>query len=146
MKKIFIACPISKYIKGNSFTDDKFKDFTEQLYNTCKTYSQDVFLALKREEYGKKLMRESCVKLDLDEMKNTELVIAIPDDSKGTAVELGWASYMNLDIILILDKNKQYTPLISGLNDITKTKIIWYDGDLNKVILKRIEKAIKECV
>ena len=144
MRKIFIACPMSKYIDKGKFTNKNFKIFIETLYSICQEYAQEVFLALQREEYGKKLMKDTCTELDFEEMKTADLVVAIPEDSKGTAVELGWASCMEIKILLILDRNQRYTPLISGLNDITNTKIIWYDKKLDKNVLDNIEKLIKK--
>lgn len=146
MKKIFIACPISKYIDKDEFTNNNFKFFIEKLYNICPKYVPEVFLALKREEYGKKLMKDTCTELDFEEMKTTDLVIAIPEDSKGTAVELGWASSMKIKTIIILDRSQRYTPLISGLNNITKTEIVWYDKEINEDVLIEVEKLIqKKC-
>lgn len=146
MKKIFIACPISKYIDKDEFTNNNFKFFIEKLYNICQKYVPKVFLALKREEYGKKLMKDTCTELDFEEMKTTDLVIAIPEDSKGTAVELGWASSMKIKTIIILDRSQRYTPLISGLNNITKTEIVWYDKEINEDVLIEVEKLIqKKC-
>ena len=146
MKKIFIACPISKYIDKDEFTNNNFKFFIEKLYNICQKYVPEVFLALKREEYGKKLMKDTCTELDFEEMKTTDLVIAIPEDSKGTAVELGWSSSMKIKTIIILDRSQRYTPLISGLNNITKTEIVWYDKEINEDVLIEVEKLIqKKC-
>ena len=146
MKKIFIACPISKYIDKDEFTNNNFKFFIEKLYNICQKYVPEVFLALKREEYGKKLMKDTCTELDFEEMKTTDLLIAIPEDSKGTAVELGWASSMKIKTIIILDRSQRYTPLISGLNNITKTEIVWYDKEINEDVLIEVEKLIqKKC-
>lgn len=142
MKKIFIACPVSKYISKNQFVNNDFKIFIESLYKICEKFTLEVFLALKREEYGKKLMRETCTELDFEEMKSADLVVAIPEDSKGAAVELGWASYMKKEIILLLDKNQYYTPLISGLNNITNTSIVWYDKTLDNEVLSKLDKAI----
>lgn len=143
MGKIFIGCPITKYIKDNSFTDECFKSFINALYNLCTNYADEVFLALKREQYGKRLMTETCTELDYEEMKNANLVIAIPEDSKGTAVELGWASILGKQIILILNKERRYTPLISGLGDITNTQIIWYDKNLDAEVLNSILNMIE---
>lgn len=143
MEKIFIACPISKYIDGNNFIDYDFKIFIEKLYDVCQKYVPKVFLALRREEYGKKLMKDTCTVLDFEEMKTTDLVIAIPEDSKGTAVELGWASCMKKNILILLDKTQRYTPLISGLKDITDTEIIWYNGELNEKIISDVESMIR---
>lgn len=144
MKKIFIGCPISKYIDGDKFIDDDFRFFIEKLYNVCQRYTTEVFLALRREEYGKKMMKDTCTVLDFEEMKTSDLVVAIPEDSKGTAVELGWASCMKKKIILLLDRNQRYTPLISGLKDITETEIIWYDGKLNEVVLSDVDSMVQK--
>lgn len=144
MKKIFIACPITKYIEENRFTDERLKLFTERLYCLCREYADEVFMALKREQYGKKLMLDSYTVLDYKEMEMADIVIAIPEDSKGTAVELGWASVMKKSIILLLDRGYRYTPLISGLGDITDTTIIWYDEFLNDEVLTQVSIALKQ--
>lgn len=143
MKKIFIACPISKYLDGDRFINDDFKYFIEGMYTVCQKFASEVFLALRREEYGKKRMTDTCTALDFDEMKTSDLVVAIPEDSKGTAVELGWASGMQKKILLLLDQNQKYTPLISGLGDITDTEIIWYEGKLNETVLSDVDSAIQ---
>ncbi len=89
-------------------------------------------------------MKDTCTELDFEEMKTTDLVVAIPEDSKGTAVELGWASCMKIKILLLLDSNQRYTPLISGLKDITDVETIWYDGNLNRDVLTNIDNMIKK--
>ena len=142
MEKIFIACPISKYLNNQEFINDELKMFIENLYDICNKYANKVFLALRREEYGKKLMKDICTKLDFEEMKTTNMIVAIPEDSKGTGVELGWASCMNKKIILILDCNQRYTPLITGLNDITDTEIVWYNKILDKTILNKVNNNL----
>lgn len=118
MKKIFIACPISKYLDGNSLNEG-FERFIKNVYNTCKLYTNNVFMALYREKYGKNRMKDDiCTPLDYEEMKDTDIVIAIPEDSQGVAIELGWASAMNKKIMLIMDKEGNYSPLINALDTI----------------------------
>ena len=144
MKKIFIACPMTKYIEKDRFTDDNFKEFMEGLYRLCKEYTDDVFMALEREQYGKKQMSDICTQLDYREMEMADIVVAIPEDSKGTAVELGWASVMKKSIILVLDRNQRYTPLITGIGDITVTIPIEYDRYLNDEVLNRVSDALMQ--
>ena len=143
MEKIFIACPISKYIDGEKFINNDFKIFIEALYNICQKHAPKVFLALRREEYGKKLMKDTCTELDFKEMLTTDLLVAIPEDSKGTAVEIGWASYMGKKILLILNKHQKYTPLISGLKDIADVETIWYNGELDNEVLSKVDSMIQ---
>ena len=142
MKKIFIACPFSKYLNGDEFTDERFKTFIKNVYNLCLEYTPNVFLALEREEYGKKLMTDICTIFDFEEMKSSDFVIAIPDDSMGVAVELGWASVLKKQTLLILDDNQRYTPLISGMGDITNTTIIRYDKRLDERIFIKIKEIL----
>lgn len=142
MKKIFIACPFIKFVKGSEFTDKKFKKFTENLYDLCSKYADDVFLALKREDYGKKPLEHYTCSMDFDEVKKSDLIIAIPDDSMGVAVELGWMSALGKIIILVMEKNKGYTPLVKNINKITPGKVILFEKE-EKEALNEIEETLK---
>lgn len=134
MNKIFISCPFNKYIKETVFVDPAFRQFTEELYEICLKFTPEVFLALKREAYGSKPLQVYSCSLDLDEIKNADLVIAIPDDSMGVAVELGWASAMGKNILLILNKEQDYSPLVLNINAITPGKVIWYEGEESSLL------------
>lgn len=134
MKKIFIACPFIKYIEGNNFINDNFKKFTEDLYLLCSQYASEVFLALKREDYGENPMKSYSCAMDLEEAENADLVIAIPDDSMGVAVELGWVSAMQKTVILILNEKQTYTPLICNINQITPGQVIFYKEEENETL------------
>lgn len=142
MNKIFIACPFIKFIKGTDFINNDFRQFSEELYDLCAKYASEVFLALKREDYGAKPLQSYSCSMDLDEAKSAELFIAIPDDSMGVAVELGWMSAMQKPVILVLDKNQTYTPLIYNINKITPGKVIFYENE-EKNSLHDIKKALE---
>ena len=144
MRKIFIACAFSKYLNGTVFTDGEYADFLSQLYRLCQRYAPEVFLAVEREQYGKNLMKDYCTALDYEEMKTADLVVAIPDDSKGVAVELGWASWMQKRLFLLLNRHQRYTPLVYGLGDITETTILSYEGNLDETILSRLAAVLSE--
>ncbi len=148
MYKIFLACPISKYLDGNEFTDNNFRTFITDVYDLCKRYSDNVFFSLKREDFGKERMEDDvCTPLDYVGIKECDLVIAIPEDSMGVAVELGWASASNKDIILVLDDNYSYSPLVKALGTVTSCDIIDLKENLGyystrKKILNRIEQRL----
>ena len=70
-KKIFIACPISKYLIADGICKD-FEIFIKDIYEFCQGISSITFLALDREEYGKKKMYGSdCTTADFNEIQNT---------------------------------------------------------------------------
>ena len=142
MNKIFIACPFIKFINGTDFINNDFRQFTEDLYDLCAKYASKVFLALKTEDYGAKPLQSYSCSMDLDEAKSADLVIAIPDDSMGVAVELGWMSVMQKPVILVLNKNQTYTPLIYNINKITPGKVIFYENE-EKKSLPDIKKVLE---
>ena len=125
MNKIFIACPFIKFINGTDFINNDFRQFTEDLY-----------------DYGAKPLQSYSCSMDLDEAKSADLVIAIPDDSMGVAVELGWMSAMQKPVILVLNKNQTYTPLIYNINKITPGKVIFYENE-EKKSLPDIKKVLE---
>ncbi len=126
-KKIFIACPISKHFEKNKMDED-YQIFIKELYNYIKKRYENVFLALEREKYGQeKMSGEVCTPLDYKEMKDTDILIAIPEDSMGVAVEIGWASALRKNIILILDKKYKASPLVKNIDTVTNCKRIYID-------------------
>ena len=142
MKKIFIACPFIKYIDGTTFTDSVFRTFTERLYDLCMEYAPQVFLALKREEYGAKPLPYYSCAIDLDEVRDSDVMVAIPDDSMGVAVELGWMSAMKKPIILVLKKNQSYSPLVKEIHKITPGNTVYY-VDVEITALEGIRQALE---
>lgn len=143
--KIFIACPISKYLTDGGINKD-FEIFIKEIYSLCQNYSNKVFLALEREEYGKnKMYGADCTIADFNEMKDTDLLIAFPEDSMGVSVEIGWASMQQKEILVFIDSKYKQSELVKSINSITKGKRI----DINtskgyKDNTNLIKKYIKE--
>ncbi len=125
--KIFIACPISKYLTEDGIDND-FEEFIKETYIFCKKYKKNVILALDREEYGKKKMYgDECTTLDYKEMLDTDLLIAFPEDSAGVAVELGWASAMKKTVLVFIDKKYHQSELVKSINSVTNGEKIEID-------------------
>lgn len=145
MSKIFISCPFNKYIKENVFTNMEIKQFTEEVYSMCLEYVNEVFLALKREEYGAKPLSTYSCSMDYEELLDSDLIIAIPEDSMGVAIELGWATAMNKEIILILDIFKHEKNIIN-IREFAKCTILWHDDNICSVIpsLRSIMRGYKQ--
>ena len=126
--KIFIACPISKYLTENGI-DNEFEKFIREIYAHCKTMCSNVFIALEREEFGKKKMYgEKCTVPDFIEMQDTDVLIAFPEDSMGVSVEIGWASVLKKEIVVFIDKKYKQSELVKAINSITPGKRIDIDS------------------
>lgn len=128
--KIFIAFSFSQLLNSETnclekSTVDLLSRIREDLINS----GHDVFLAHYREMWGKELMGPmECTPKDYEEMLKTDLVIAFPGNpiSGGVHIELGWASSHKKTILLFLQENEKYSPLIEGLNTITATDTYIY--------------------
>lgn len=132
---IFIACPIGKYMKNNS-VGHEYETFIKSIVDLCREYSDNVFIALEREKYGKlRMLGDTCTPDDYNRMKESTYLIAIPEDSMGVSVEIGWASADKKDIILILDKNYKASEIVKHIHTVT-------DGD--KLVIDTTEKSYKD--
>jgi hypothetical protein len=130
--KIFIAFSFTQLIDDTTgILKNNVREFLVEIRNELICNGHDVFLAHYREDWGEKLMGPlECTPKDFDEMRNTELVIAFPGSpiSGGVHIELGWASALGKKIILMLDKNQIYSPLVEGLMTITKVETYQYEA------------------
>lgn len=148
-KKIFIACPISKYLTDDGIFKD-FEIFIKDIYEFCQSFSSVTFLALDREEYGKKKMYGSdCTTADFNEIQNTDLLIAFPEDSMGVSVELGWASALGIETIVFVDKKYKQSELVKSINSIVNGKAFNIDttnGFLGQIdSIKNAIRSYIEC-
>lgn len=122
-RNIFIACPMTKYILEGGGMNPDFEVFIRSVYACCRRYSDDVFFAFERERYGHATMADTvCTPLDHRAMQRADVIVAIPEDSMGVAVELGWASAFNKEILLILEEGFRYSPLITALHTIASVR------------------------
>lgn len=123
--KSFLACPISAYMRGDRLElPQPFEAFIRGLFNMLREESDETFLALEREGWGRALMPgDICTPLDFAEMTRCDLVVAYPGVSCGVGVELGWASALGKPIILLLDQDGDYTPMIRELGRLPGARV-----------------------
>lgn len=142
-KKIYIACPISKYVL-NGF-DKEFLEVISEVYEILKENFSYVYFPLKEESFGKDKVNgsgEVCTPKDHLEVKKADIIIAIPEVSMGVSVEIGWASEMKKNILIFIDKNYHQSELIRHIDTIAPTKKIYIDtsngylNEKNKIISK----------
>lgn len=142
--RIFFGAPFTKHLKKDSgqFHESK-KTLIENIVKLLTERGHDVRNAHVREEFGNKLLDpKTCTKLDFDEIKKCNLFMAMPGNppSGGVHVELGWASALNKKILLLLKKDGEYSPLITGLSRIGKVKTIYFRNRAD--LLEKIKKVL----
>lgn len=146
-KKIFIACPISKYLIADGIDND-FESFIKNIFEFCKNNSEITFMALEREKYGKnKMFGSECTTADFNEIKKTDLLIAFPEDSMGVSVELGWASALGIETLVFIDKKYKQSELVKSINSVVKGKSFIIDTTKGyKCQIKSIKKHINSYI
>lgn len=118
-KKLFIACPISKYLTDEGI-DDNFEVFIKNIISFCRKHFSNVYIALEREEFGKKKMYGSdCTIPDYETIRDFDILLAIPEDSMGVSVEIGWASAFGKEVIVLIDEKYRQSELCKAINSIT---------------------------
>ena len=145
MKKIYLASPISKYVRSGMNED--YILTIDSVYELLSKYGE-VYYPLKKEAYGedkKAGCGSVCTKIDFEQVNSADLIVEFPEDSQGVSVEIGWASSAKKNIIIFIDKRYHQSELIRFIDTITPTKKIFIDttdGYLNvkDVILKNIKE------
>lgn len=149
MKKIYLASPISKYVRNGMNSD--YTSTMDLVYELLNKYGE-VYYPLKKEAYGEDKKNGSgdvCTKIDFDKVNDADLIVAFPEDSQGVSVEIGWASSATKNIIIFIDKKYHQSELIRFIDTITPAKKIVIDTtggylSIKDKILKNIEEYFGE--
>ena len=90
-----------------------------------------------------------CTTADFNEIQNTDLLIAFPEDSMGVSVELGWASALGIETIVFVDKKYRQSELVKSINSVVNGKAFNIDttnGFLDQIdIIKNAIQSYIEC-
>ena len=129
--KAFLGAPFADYVNPDTgrLYDDKQLILT-RLINYLEQKGYVVENSHVREDWGIAWMPpEVCTPIDYKQIKEADIFLAIPGNppSGGVHIELGWASVLNIRIIIILEQGKNYSNLVLGLNKVGNVKYIHYN-------------------
>ena len=142
--KVFIAMPYSQLCDENYILRPKYKEFCIKLTKEIKNIGWEYFLAHERENWGKEYSSaEESTSIDFNTIKNSDIIVSIPDTSGGVHVELGWASANKKRIKIFLDKNKFYSPMVLGLGVLTDVEYYHYEEEYSTEIINEIINTLK---
>lgn len=143
---VFLATPYSQLCDEEYKIKKEYKEFFEKLVKAIKKIGVDYFLAVERENYGKEYTSDKeSTKIDFETIKNCDLLCVIPGTpaSGGVHVELGWASANKKDIEIFLNKNSEYSPMVTGLSEITNVHYNYYNKEYSNEVIQLICESIK---
>lgn len=144
---VFLAAPYSQLCDENYRVKEEYANFFKRITSKIKDLGADYFLAMERENFGKDYTSDKeSTGIDYNLIKKCDLVCAIPGTpaSGGVHIELGWASANNKKIIMFLNKNKSYSPLITGLGEISDVTYCYYDDEYSDELIEKICYYIKQ--
>ena len=143
---LFLASPFSQFCEGEEDIIIKNRWFFEKITEELKKQNIEYFCSQEREEWGSKYVSpKESIKADITGIKKCNLFIAIPGNpiSGGVHVEIGWASGLDKKIILFLEENVEYSPMILGLPEICNCKFIYYKKLISEKTVDLIINTIK---
>lgn len=144
---VFLATPYSQLCDEEYKVKKEYKEFFEKLTKEIKKLGVDYFLAVERENYGKEYTSDKeSTKIDFETIKKCDLMCVIPGvpASGGVHVELGWASANNKDIEIFLNENNNYSPMVTGLSEISNVQYNYYNKEYSNEVIELICKSIKK--
>ncbi len=144
---VFLATPYSQLCDEEYKVKKEYKEFFEKLTKEIKKLGVDYFLAVERENYGKEYTSDKeSTKIDFETIKQCDLMCVIPGvpASGGVHVELGWASANNKDIEIFLNENNNYSPMVTGLSEISNVQYNYYNKEYSNEVIELICKSIKK--
>lgn len=144
---VFLATPYSQLCDEEYKVKKEYKEFFEKLTKEIKKLGVDYFLAVERENYGKEYTSDKeSTKIDFETIKKCDLMCVVPGvpASGGVHVELGWASANNKDIEIFLNENNNYSPMVTGLSEISNVQYNYYNKEYSNEVIELICKSIKK--
>ncbi len=144
---VFLATPYSQLCDEEYKVKKEYKEFFEKLTKEIKKLGVDYFLAVERENYGKEYTSDKeSTKIDFETIKKCDLMCVIPGvpASGGVHVELGWASANNKDIEIFLNENNNYSPMVTGLSEISNVQYNYYNKEYSNEVIELICRSIKK--
>lgn len=144
---VFLATPYSQLCDEEYKVKKEYKEFFEKLTKEIKKLGVDYFLAVERENHGKEYTSDKeSTKIDFETIKQCDLMCVIPGvpASGGVHVELGWASANNKDIEIFLNENNNYSPMVTGLSEISNVQYNYYNKEYSNEVIELICKSIKK--
>jgi len=124
-RRVFLAAPFTGHICPiTCVVADAKRGPLQMISERLRAKGAQVFLAHERENWGGALLAPlDCALLDFREIQASDVLVAVVNPpSYGVCVELGWASALQLPVILLDESGEgmSCTPLVKGLNGVTR--------------------------
>ncbi|MBK4166303.1 hypothetical protein GWO55_09330 [Corynebacterium macginleyi] len=127
--KIFVAAPFGSKMEANGAFESGYRKRLEKLHHNIETAGHSIFASQRNEEWGSSpLSPDTYVPVDYHELASSDVIIAVlgANPSLGVCIELGWASALQIPIIVV-GKHARSSTMISGLHRVSEVHYIAAD-------------------
>jgi len=133
----FVGARFTSAIGATGF-DPNLKRLIVAVHEVARSQELAVLSAHEEESFGDELAKpDVLVRRDLEQLAESDVFIALWDTelSPGLLIELGWASALHKQIVLLLpsDFDLNSFPMITGLPELTLCYIARYDGTVPSI-------------
>lgn len=147
LRNVFVAGPFRNLIDpATGLVPPRQQERFEALIAYFESGGCTVFNAHKREKWGAAFLAAGeFTRLDFAEVSRSDVLVAIPGPpaSPGTHIELGWASALGKPIVLLLERDTDYAPMLHGLRGLSPTAIVeTTGGELPRAALEDALRAV----
>jgi nucleoside 2-deoxyribosyltransferase len=147
-KIAFIAAPFTtRFDPRNGVFDNDLKRTLERIMKALRMKGYQVKSSHIREDWGNNIMKPpDFVPRDHESIEESDIVLAYIDDcSTGLYIELGWASNLKKNIIILLKADVRHSPMLHGLHNICKTHIFEFQNteELLLELDKQLDRALQ---
>lgn len=147
--KAYIAAPYtSKSATDGNLSHGEIKDlsyinFLDSIESVAKLSGFQTFLPHRDlHKWGKaNLPEEEIGRKSLEELKNSDLLIAYPERSVGVNIELGWASAFKKKIIILVNEKERVSIMHAGLKGVIDSRIIKFRDVMD--LRDKLREALK---
>lgn len=135
MKRAYIAAPfncLTSEVPGRLYgeiSDRHFMSFLESIERVLAEFDFNVCIPHRdRGAWGKIYIHpRDIAEICFDEVSASDLVIAIPGNSRGVLAELGWAAYGRKPLIIFIKSSDDPSIFIYGLGKKTPTSMVYFE-------------------
>lgn len=147
--QVYIAAPFDSMSvdRGDKaygvIVDQAYIAFLESIEAVFQKCGFSTVLPHKVNDWGRVYIEPAEMgKIDFELIASSKLLVAYPQDSRGVHVEIGYAAGLGKPVIVLLGKEEQESPMISGLSHVTQATFIRFQTLQD--LLVNLESAMKQ--
>ncbi|MGH3941041.1 MAG: nucleoside 2-deoxyribosyltransferase [Pseudonocardiaceae bacterium] len=145
--RIYVGGPFQAALDNSLLRiNDDYRALYQELLDEFEDCGWQVFNAHRREAWGAQLLDDSrSTRLDFEDVSACDVFVATPGvrpASRGTHIEIGWASALRKKIILLIQDECEYAALVTGLPSVADVTFVPFA--FGRPVARAVSRVIEE--